>query len=300
MPHLALAPPHKPLRPPFLWYGGKSSLAGRIAKLFPAHRSYYEVFCGSAAAFFAKPPAPVDLLNDINPLAHNLLTTIRDAPAALADRIPAEVTRDVWFEAQANVWAALPAGSLSTRQQEEEARGLLPQTGADLAASTYIACCAGFNGRIYGARTGDTWYSAKMAAQLPARLRLLPAASERLRNVRVENGDAFDVIAQHADEDDALFFVDPPYMFPEDGGGSRKYRSTYGPGEPEHPDWHRRLLDLLDSVRGTVVLTSGDDETYREMCRAMGWSLVHTRDKIHKGNDKDKWNAAHLVWVNHS
>lgn len=297
----AFAPPRpKSTLPPYLWYGGKASLCRRIASLLPEHCAYYEVMVGSGAVFFARPPVEVELLNDINPLAHNLLSVIRDQPDELLVSIPSVVTRDVWFEAQANVWAALPAGDLSTREQQEAARGLTPQTGVALAASTYICGCAAFNGRMYGARTGDTWYSAKMAAQIPSRLKRIQPASARLQGVAIENRDAFEVIAEHADEPDALFFIDPPYMFPEDGGGSRKYRATYGPGEPESPEWHERLLDLCATVRGSVVLTSGDDATYRRMCEAAGWRLIHRREKISRGNDKAKWNAAHLVWLKES
>ena len=292
-----LFPTYKPIRPPYLWYGGKASLCKRIAALLPEHRVYYELMVGSGAVFFSAPPAERSLLNDINPLAHNLLTVIRDQPAALLASIPAEVTRDVWFEAQSNVWAALPAGELFTREQQDAARGLTPQTGVALAASTYICGCASFNGRMYGARTGDTWYSAKMAAQIPNRLKLIQPASARLQGVSIENRDAFELIEEHAAEPDALFFLDPPYMFPEDGGGSRKYRATYGPGEPESPQWHERLLDLCSTVRGAIVLTSGDDETYRRMCAEHGWRLVHRREKVGSGNDKARWNAAHLVWM---
>jgi len=50
------------------WTGGKSRLVGQILKIMPAHRVYVEPFAGSAAVFFAKPLAEVNVLNDTNEL----------------------------------------------------------------------------------------------------------------------------------------------------------------------------------------------------------------------------------------
>lgn len=286
------------MKPPFVWYGGKASLASRLARLMPRHHTYLEPMAGSAAALFAKDPAPVEIINDLNPVAVNLMRVIRDQPREMLAHIPDAPTKQDWFTAQTAVWNATPGceGSLSTTEQaklaeyarvEDVRAGEL--TPAAAAAQAFVACCGAFNARLYGGRIGDTWPSKKMLAAMPSRkARILPA-SARLREVEIECTDGLRLIELHAADPDCLMLIDPPYLYAEDGGGSRTKRRTYGPGEPPDLEWHRRLLALLLDARAMVMVTSGDDGLYREMLG--GWELAHRVGK--------SWaNARHLVFLN--
>ena len=55
----------KPIIP---WPGGKRRLAARILGLMPPHSCYVEPFAGGAALLFAREPAPVEVLNDLDEL----------------------------------------------------------------------------------------------------------------------------------------------------------------------------------------------------------------------------------------
>jgi DNA adenine methylase len=44
------------MKKPFPWYGGKEALANQLLSLLPRHQVYVEVFGGSGALLFAKPP----------------------------------------------------------------------------------------------------------------------------------------------------------------------------------------------------------------------------------------------------
>ena len=48
------------------WIGGKRRLVNMLIKRFPAHDCYVEVFAGGAAVYFARHPASVEVLNDVN------------------------------------------------------------------------------------------------------------------------------------------------------------------------------------------------------------------------------------------
>src|SRR5262245_26067738 len=59
------------------WIGGKRRLADRILPMFPEHTCYVEPFAGGAALLFMKPPARVEVLNDINGELANLYRVIQ-------------------------------------------------------------------------------------------------------------------------------------------------------------------------------------------------------------------------------
>ena len=54
------------MKPPFTYFGGKTSIAPQIAALLPAHEHYVEPFAGSLAVLLAKRPSPMETVNDLD------------------------------------------------------------------------------------------------------------------------------------------------------------------------------------------------------------------------------------------
>lgn len=52
-------------RAPFSYYGGKQVLLSHILPLLPPHEVWCELFCGSAVVTLCKPPASIEILNDL-------------------------------------------------------------------------------------------------------------------------------------------------------------------------------------------------------------------------------------------
>jgi DNA adenine methylase len=48
------------------YFGSKATLAERIVALLPPHRSYVEPYAGSLAVLLAKPPTPMETVNDLD------------------------------------------------------------------------------------------------------------------------------------------------------------------------------------------------------------------------------------------
>ena len=59
------------------WIGGKRRLADHLIPRFPAHDCYVEVFAGGAALYFMRPPAKVEVVNDINGELINLYRVVQ-------------------------------------------------------------------------------------------------------------------------------------------------------------------------------------------------------------------------------
>src|SRR4051794_6683840 len=75
------------LKPPFAYYGGKTTLADRIASLLPAHTHYVEPFAGSLAVLLAKSRSKMETVNDLDQDLMTFWRVLRDQPDELARRM---------------------------------------------------------------------------------------------------------------------------------------------------------------------------------------------------------------------
>ncbi|MFC2071862.1 DNA adenine methylase [Chloroflexota bacterium] len=66
------------IKPPFGYYGSKHRLASQIVGHLPPHNTWVEAFCGSAAVTLAKPPVPIEIINDMDGHIVNLFQQLRD------------------------------------------------------------------------------------------------------------------------------------------------------------------------------------------------------------------------------
>ena len=72
-----------PTKPPFGYYGAKQRLARRIITTLPPHNAWVEAFCGSAAITLAKPPALIEVINDLDNEVINVFNQLRSNADAL-------------------------------------------------------------------------------------------------------------------------------------------------------------------------------------------------------------------------
>ena len=76
------------LKPPFAYYGGKTTLAPVIADLLPTHEHYVEPFFGSGAVLLGRPndhARKVETINDADGFVANFWRAIADDPTAVAE-----------------------------------------------------------------------------------------------------------------------------------------------------------------------------------------------------------------------
>lgn len=68
------------MKPIVKWAGGKTQLLDELLPLIPEFNTYYEVFFGGGALYFALEPQDA-VINDFNGQLINLYTVVRDKPA---------------------------------------------------------------------------------------------------------------------------------------------------------------------------------------------------------------------------
>jgi DNA adenine methylase len=117
----------------------------------------------------------------------------------------------------------------------------------------------------------------------------LPAVHRRLQDVLILNRPALGLIRAH-DRPDTLYYLDPPY--PHE---TRTATEVYGAFEMSEAD-HRELLDILQSAKGKVMLSSYPSALYD---RALaGWARHEFDLPNNAAAGKHKERKTEVVWCN--
>src|SRR5205085_8078546 len=94
-----VTPMGKTIRPPVKWHGGKHYLCQRIIEEFPPHHTYVEPFGGAASVLLNKPPAVVEVYNDLDQRITRLFLVLRDHGAELQRRLTLTPYSEIEFDA---------------------------------------------------------------------------------------------------------------------------------------------------------------------------------------------------------
>ncbi|WP_131748957.1 DNA adenine methylase [Frankia sp. Cppng1_Ct_nod] len=227
------------MKPPFAYYGGKTTLAERIVALFGPHGHYVEPFAGSLAVLLAKPASRMETVNDLD---HDLMTfwrVLRDRPDALA--------RACALTPHSR--AELAACHTPAHDEIEQARRVWVRI-----AQTRTGTLRRTGWRHYVDPSGS---SASMPGYLAAYVERMAAVAERLAAVSLECRPALEVIDAYGRHPNVLLYADPPYL---GSTRARNYRH-----EMTSENEHRELADALRAAQATVVLSGYDSPLYQKL-----------------------------------
>jgi DNA adenine methylase len=222
-------------RPVLRWFGGKWRLAPKLIKHFPEHREYVEPYGGAASVLLRKPRSYAEVYNDLDGEVVNLFRVLRDSHLSmrLVDQLRLTPFAREEFKASYS----------RCDDPVERARRLVVLSFMGFGSNAHARSSTGFRATVR--RSGST--PAQDWMRYPD---ALLQTIERLRGVVVEQSNALELI-QRYDSEDALFYVDPPYV--------QSTRARYGAHrcysvEMTDQD-HRDLLDVLRGIKGKVVLS---------------------------------------------
>lgn len=217
---------------------GKKRLADRLAGLLPAHKTYVEPFAGSAAVLFAKEPAEVEVLNDID-------SEIVEAYRIIKRLKPEQVKRlrGLGWTGDKATFASL----LDARPKGELEK---------LHRFLYLAHFS--YGRF---RSGN--FSPAGQGNEARTVDRIEKFSPRLKNVRIHQGD-YERIVRKYDSKDTVFYLDPPYP---------GYRADVGETEFDE----ERFLALLKSIKGKFLVTYGTSGELPRRFKQQGFAVKRIR-----------------------
>lgn len=273
-----------PAKPPFTYFGGKTSIAARLVKLLPAHEHYVETHAGSLAVLLAKPPSAMETVNDQD---QDLMTFWR----VLRDR-PADLTWACAMTPHSRAEAAMAADPAPTWPP-----GLDELERARLMWVKLTQCRAGLTGQ----RTGWRYYQdprgshSSMPDYLDSYAARIAAAAARIRGVSLEFLPAAEIIALYGRHEGNLLYVDPPYLesVRKKCSGGRSRGPLYAHELRTDAD-HAALLEALLGCRSAVVLSGYPSELYDSMLESWHRAEISTTTG-NGGADRDR---TEVVWSN--
>lgn len=261
------------MKPPFAYYGGKTTLAEKIVATFPPHRHYVEPFAGSLAVLLAKPPSVMETISDLDGELVTFWRVLRDRTAELA-RVCAltpyargeyhaaykAADGDDELETARRVWVQLTQGRGGTRRSTGWRYYINP-----------AGCSTSMPGYLHG-------YLDRFA----------PAA-ERLHYVSLESRPALELIDAFGSCADVLLYVDPPYL--GSTRTSRQYRH-----EMSGDDEHLQLAAALHACAATVVLSGYPSPLYAELFA--DWHTTAMPAYTGQAGDRGQGQRTEMLWTN--
>jgi DNA adenine methylase len=240
------------LKTPISYYGGKQTLLRHILPLVPNHSTYTEAFAGGAALYFAKEPATVEVINDINQNLINFYHVLKGNFAALK----AEIDK-----------------TLHSRDMHLKARIIYdhPTLFEPLERAWAVWVCSkqGFAAKLDGSWGYDRSKNTTAKKIQNSKDAFTEVFQQRIENTQIECTDALRVIRSR-DGVDAFHFVDPPYVNSDCG----HYKDAFS------EDNFTELLQLLATISGKFMLTMFPHPVLSQFIEKQGWHVVEVERTI--------------------
>lgn len=255
------------MKTPISYYGGKQTMLKHILPLIPNHEVYTEAFAGGAAVFFAKKPAKVEVINDINAELINFYKVFKQHSNDLRTEIESTVhSRNLHAYAQ----FIYQYPEFFTKVKRAWALWLLSKVS--------------FASKLDGTYGYDKTQNSCVKRLVNAKEFLLSEhLAERIAEAQVECTDALRVIKSR-DTSDAFHFVDPPYINTNLG---------HYVGYNEHD--FLLLLELLEQVEGKFMLTNFPNEILDYHVKRNKWNVVEVTRTISASKSKRRKQVEVMV-----
>jgi DNA adenine methylase len=255
------------MKTPITYYGGKQTMLKHINPLVPAHKIYTESFAGGAALFWAKEPAPIEVLNDINGNLINFYKVLKYRFNELLGRIEATLHSRETFD-----YASIVYNFPNFFEPVERAWAL------------WVLSKMGFASKLDGSFGYDRTSNGIVKKLKGSKELFTVELSKRLENTQIECTNALRIINSR-DTNDTFHFVDPPYINSDCG----HYSGTFNLMDFEE------LLELLASIYGKFMLTMFPHDVLDDYTKRYGWRAVEVERTISAAKSKRRKQTEVIV-----
>jgi DNA adenine methylase len=264
----------KRLRSPIRKFGAKTPHVGKFLPHIGEHQVYAETYGGGAALLFAKPPSPVEVLNDIDGGVINLFRVLQDP---------------LLFEEFYHLVHVTPY----SREQYYHCKGHWKDYDDPVrkAWAYYVASRQAFSGDLKGGWSHGIKESKGGMAGAVQRwlsiIELLPEISARLMRVQIECLDFRKFLPKY-DSEETLFYHDPPYVPSTRTDGGYEYEMT--------EEDHEELVEILLALQGKSILSGYANPIYKKLEDA-GWERHDYDVACHASGKSKKPRRTESIWL---
>ncbi|WP_299116848.1 DNA adenine methylase [uncultured Winogradskyella sp.] len=267
---------YKKISPPFGYFGSKNKLAFELCKDLPPHNCWVDAFCGSSAVTLAKPPAQIEIINDINGEIVNLFRQLRSNSKNLKEQVK--------LTPYAEMELILARETIEEVNDLEKARQFL------------VKSMMAINGSFGEAKGGFSYSDSYTRNDKEARVNRwnnlperLEKVVERLKNVRIENKDAKKLIQRFSNRPATLIYLDPPYL----GDRLNGYEN-----EANDYNFHLDLLNSICKSNSMIFISGYQNELYSDLLTPeKGWSQREIETTTQGSNGSVK-KRTEVLWMN--
>jgi DNA adenine methylase len=224
-------------------------MRAKLLPLLPAHREYIEPFFGGGSIFFAKEPALVETINDLDSAVMSFFRVLRDQPEEflrLAQLTP--YSRELYNECRAT-W----------HEEPDEVRRAWRWWV--VARQSF----GGFFGRAWGSDVTKSSHSmAGSAGGFLSSVDRLPEVVTRLQRTQIENAPALRVLERYCTPT-SLAYLDPPYITSTRRSGGYACEMT--------DTDHEALVEAILRLPGHFLLSGYAHPVYAPL-EAAGWQRI--------------------------
>ena len=259
------------LKPPFVYYGGKTHLAPKIAALLPPHDHYVEPFAGGLSVLLAKEPSLAETVNDLDGDLVTFWRVLRDQPEEL-ERVCALTPHSVDEFVAANERTFV--------------------TDLEKARRVFVVLTQGREHSLKPRGAGGWRRTVKAARAVPlprmrdALVARISAVAERMIGVSLENDDAINIIRRYGREPSVCIYADPPYL-----GETRGEGGGYGIDQRDE-EFHREFAAACKEAKASVVISGYDSALYSELFA--GWERMDMTTMPTQSQDR----KMEVLWSN--
>ncbi len=221
------------IKAPFNWAGGKSKSLPYLLQYLPYRDGYIEPFGGSGAVLLGRVKSDFEVFNDRHSGIIAFYRCLRD-------------------EVKTNKLMDYLQLVLHSREEFVDCKNTWSDCTDDVerAAKWYVSIVMSFSslGRNFGRSIKS---GVNMAISIRNKIDKFPIIHERIKNVQIENQDAYEMLKDY-DNKDHVFYLDPPYY--------DVYSGTYA-HEMTRAE-HISLLERVMCMEAFVAVSSYDNELY--------------------------------------